>query len=270
MTTLLASPLGLLIGMALGALGGGGSVLAVPVLVYVVGQSPRAAITTSLLVVGVTALGGLVSHWRAGTVRVRSGVLFGLAGVGGSVLGARLHLLLPSTALLGAFAVLMLVAAVAMLRRGRDADTRPVPDGPAPTEGGTATAVRISGGRVALRVLAAGSVVGLLTGLLGVGGGFVIVPALVLVLRFPMPVAVGTSLLVIAINAATALTAQLVGGGHVDWPVVIPFTIAAAIGVLIGSRVAQRVSADRLQQAFAVLLIVVALFVGADATGVIS
>lgn len=269
MTALLASPLGLLIGVALGALGGGGSVLAVPMLVYVVGQSPRAAITTSLLVVGVTALGGLVTHWRAGTVRLRSGLAFGLAGVGGSVLGARLNALLSPAVLLGAFAVLLVVAAAAMLRRTRG--DRPIAGpGATPPAGGPGTAVRVRSGAVAVRVLAAGSAVGLLTGLLGVGGGFVIVPALVLVLRFPMPVAVGTSLLVIAINAATALTTQVVGGGHVDWSVAVPFTVAAAAGVLVGSRVARSVPADRLQQAFAVLLVVVALFVGADATGVVG
>lgn len=270
MTALLASPLGLLIGVALGALGGGGSVLAVPMLVYVVGQSPHAAITTSLLVVGVTALGGLVSHWRAGNVRLRSGAQFGLAGVVGSILGARLHAQLPSTVLLGAFAVLMLVAALAMLRRGTAGADEPLPRAATRAAGGTTTAVRIARSGVALRVLAAGSAVGLLTGLLGVGGGFVIVPALVLALRFPMAVAVGTSLLVIAINAATALVTQTVGGGHVDWSVAIPFTVAAAIGVQVGSRVARSVSAGRLQQAFAVLLVIVALFVGADATGVIS
>ena len=267
MTALLASPLGLLIGVALGALGGGGSVLAVPVLVYVAGQSPQAAITTSLLVVGVTAIGGLASRRRTGTVRVRAGALFGLAGVGGSVLGARLHLLLPPTVLLAAFATLMLVAAVMMLRRDPGAHAHPPT--PGSTDGSGATAVRVERRRgTALRVLAAGTVVGLLTGLLGVGGGFVIVPALVLVLGFPMPPAVGTSLLVIAINAATALTTQLAGGAHVDWPVAIPFTMAAAIGVVVGSRIARRVPAGRLQQAFAVLLIVVALFVGADAVGV--
>lgn len=266
---LIASPLGLVVGLALGALGGGGSILAVPALVYVVGQTPQAATTTSLVVVALASLGGLVGHWRAGNVALVPGLVFGLAGIGGSFAGSHLNAALPPEVLLGLFAVLMLVAAGAMLRRangGRPDRRAEAATGP-PVAVATARDVTVG---LALRVLAAGTVVGFLTGLLGVGGGFVIVPALVLVLRFDMQVAVGTSLLVIAINAAMALAAHVTGPGQVDWGVAVPFTIAALLGVAAGTAIAERVPSEQLTRAFAVLLVAVALYVGADAVGVIA
>lgn len=108
---LLVSPLGFLIGVSLGALGGGGSILAVPVLVYAAGEDPKAATTTSLVVVGATAVGGMVAHLRAGHVRVVPGVLFGLAGVGGSLLGTQMNHRVDENLLLLAFAFLMVIAA---------------------------------------------------------------------------------------------------------------------------------------------------------------
>ncbi len=256
MSGLLASPLGLVVGLALGALGGGGSILAVPALVYVAGQSPQAATTTSLVVVSLVSAGGLVDHWRSGRVRPLPGALFGLAGVAASVLGSRLNAAADPDVLLLAFAALMLVAAVLMRRRtaaeGEDEDAAADPS----TSG-------IDGGTV-LRVLATGSGVGLLTGLFGVGGGFVIVPALVLALGFPMPAAVGTSLLVIIINAVAALATRL-GAGGIEWAVAVPFTLAGLVGVWLGGRVADRVPARRLTRWFALLLIAVALYTGGDA-----
>lgn len=264
MTGLAASPLGLIIGLLLGTLGGGGSVLAVPVLVYVVGQTPQAATSTSLVIVALTALGGLVGHLRAGNVRVGAGMALGLAGAGGSVAGSHINLLLPPRALLITFAVLMTVAAAGMLRRHSAPETA-VHEWRA-TGGGTATVerTRLTSSTVT-RVLIAGTVVGLLTGLFGVGGGFVIVPVLVLVMGFAMPDAVGTSLVVIALNAATALAARMVGGGHIDWSVAWPFTIAGLVGVVLGTALVKRIPADRLTRAFAVLLIVVAAWMTIDA-----
>jgi uncharacterized membrane protein YfcA len=269
---LITLPLGLLVGLALGALGGGGSILAVPALVYVVGQTPQAATSTSLVVVALASLGGLVGHWRSGNVAFVPGLAFGLAGVGGSIAGSHLNAALPADALLGVFAVLMLVASAAMLRRAtRSPDDPPRDDGDVGGRGSVAvrTARRVTPG-LAARVLGAGTVVGFLTGLLGVGGGFVIVPALVLVLGFAMPVAVGTSLLVIAINATMALAAHATGPGQVEWDVALPFTAAALVGVLLGTAITDRVPAGQLTRAFAVLLVAVALYVGADALGVIA
>lgn len=251
MRALLASPLGFLVGLSLGALGGGGSILAVPALVYVAGQEAQAATTTSLVVVGLVALLGVGPHWHGGRVRVRAGVLFGLAGVVGSIAGSRANAEVDPDLLLTAFAAVMLVAAAAMWRRAR-------PHTVEPSGATVATRVRTDAATVA-RVVAGGTVVGLLTGFFGVGGGFVIVPALVLALRFSMPEAVGTSLLVIAINATVALAAR-VGAGSFEWEVIVPFTIAGMFGVLTGNRVANRVAAERLVRWFALLLVAVACY----------
>ena len=130
---IVTSPLGFLIGLSLGALGGGGSILAVPALVYGAGQTPKQATTTSLILVGVTSLIGIVPHWRAGRVRVVPGVIFGLAGVGGSLLGSNWNKAVDPDVLLLAFSVLMLVAAAAMWRRTRaTAEPADVGAGPGP------------------------------------------------------------------------------------------------------------------------------------------
>lgn len=276
MRSLLASPLGFLIGLSLGALGGGGSILAVPALVYAAGQSPKEATTTSLVLVAMTALLGIVPHWRAGRVRLVPGLLFGIAGIGGSLLGSHWNRSVDQDVLLLAFSGLMLVAAWAMWRRNRQtaAPASSVVAGPrsvgaaaastpaapaAPTSAGPAvTDVRLDPATI-VKVLLAGSGVGLLTGFFGVGGGFVIVPALVLALRFEMPVAVGTSLLVITINSLVALSTRL-DAGSIEWGTVIPFTVASVIGVVIGNRLAVRRDARSLQTWFVGLLIVVALY----------
>jgi uncharacterized membrane protein YfcA len=284
MLAVVAIPAGLLIGLSLGALGGGGSILTVPALVYLLHQQPHAATTGSLLIVGITALAGTAAHWRAGRVRPVQGITFGVLGIAGSYAGTRLSASVSPGLLLTLFAVLMLAAAAAMLRRrvpaGRPAPAiLPEPSGApppggmaAPGPGGGTRAVTLDrpaawrhprGGVTAvqaLKVAAAATGVGLLTGFFGVGGGFVIVPALVLALGFEMPAAVGTSLLVIAINSASALTARLGGGISLDWPLLGVFTLAALAGTLAGNRVASRVSASRLTAAFTGLLIAVAVY----------
>lgn len=275
MRALLVSPFGFVIGFALGALGGGGSILAVPVLVYAAGQTPSEATTTSLLIVTGASLFGLVGHWRAGRVRPWAGVLFGLVGIGGSIAGTALNRQLDGDVLLAAFSVLILVAAWRMIT-GCASCTRvgeaaaigggATPSDPGVVHGGTTLRTRISAIslRQAVLVAAAGTGVGFLTGLFGVGGGFVIVPALTLVLGFSMPDAIGTSLLVIAINATVALAAR--GGvGAVDWAVALPFTLAAFIGVAAGVRAADRLPAQTLLRWFAALLVAVALYTGAQA-----
>jgi uncharacterized membrane protein YfcA len=255
---LLASPLGLLIGVSLGALGGGGSILAVPALVYAAGQSPKHATTTSLVLVAITAVIAIVPHWRAGRVRVSAGTLFGLVGIGGSLLGSRWNDAADPDVLLLAFAGLMLVAAAAMWRRTR----RP---SPAPARSLSAAAAHTAALTTpvdvikVLKVVVAGTVVGLLTGFFGVGGGFVIVPALVLALGFTMPEAVGTSLLVITINSAVALSTRL-QTGSIEWATVIPFTVASLVGVAIGTRLASTKDSTSLQRWFVVLLVAVAIY----------
>ncbi len=287
MTLLLAVVLGLLIGLSLGALGGGGSILTVPALVYAVGESAQAATTGSLVIVGITAAVAAVGHARAGRVRWGAGLAFGVAGVLASLVGTRLNARVSPGALLVCFAVLMVVAAAAMLaktmvpaRLSELADDEEAARLRAPAHAGTrvSSSPAVPGaagasdagegarstGRstltTAVKVLAAGLVVGFLTGFLGVGGGFIIVPALVLSLRYEMPTAVGTSLLVISLNSGVALLAR---GGHetFHWSVIVPFTLAAIAGSTAGKRVADRASGPSLTRAFAVLLLVVAGYV---------
>lgn len=273
MTLVLAVGLGLLIGLALGALGGGGSILTVPALVYVFGEPPHAAATASLIVVGVTAVSGTLTHARAGTVQWKQGFTFGVLGILGAFAGSRLSAAVDPQLLLFGFAVLMLLAAAAMLRRvGRDSADAPGHSEDDGDRQGTETRrarpsnTLVSGPRLQGRrvggVGPTASAVGLLTGFFGVGGGFVVVPALVLVLGFEMRVAVGTSLLIVAVNAATALAARL-SSVEVDWAVVLPFTVAAIAGAAGGGRLAGRVRPQTLARAFAYLLVVLAGYVTA-------
>jgi len=268
MTLAWALLLGVAIGLSLGALGGGGSILTVPALVYVLGEPARAATTGSLVIVGVTALISALGHARAGNVRWGPGLTFGAIGVVSSVFGTQLNKRIDANLLLLAFAALMLVAAGAMLRRARA--RRPAP--PAPPErrpagpAGVQTLARPAPAPArtdrarALRVALAGLVVGFLTGFLGVGGGFIVVPALVMSLGYPMPIAVGTSLLVIGINSFASL-AERAGSASFHWSVIVPFTLAAIAGLFLGRGLAGRVSATSLTRAFAGLLIAVGLYV---------
>lgn len=262
---LLASPLGFLIGVSLGALGGGGSILAVPVLVFVAGQEPGDATTTSLFVVGVASLLGAYGHWRSGRVRVGSGLVFGVVGIAGSLAGSALNRRLDGDVLLLAFAGLILVAAWRITAGcpscTRSGETNAVNQ---PAEGAVQARPRALTPRRVLTIAAAGTFVGFLTGLFGVGGGFVIVPALALVLGFTMPEAVGTSLLVIAVNSAVALAARA-GVGPIDWGTTLLFTAAATGGVGVGQQIADRIEPATMQRAFAALLVAVAIYTGTKA-----
>lgn len=280
MRALLASPLGFLIGLSLGALGGGGSILAVPALVYAAGQGPKAATSTSLLLVGITALVGMVTHLRAGRVRVSLGVAFGLTGVGGSIAGTALNHRLDADVLLLAFSGVVIVAAWRMsaghIRTPAPAAAAGVVPALAGASGASAPADRVTSagfGRFVsgldptqvVLVLVTGTGVGFLTGLFGVGGGFVIVPALVLVLRLPMPEAVGTSLLIIAINSSVALATRL-ATTSIDFGVALPFLVAAIIGVVAGGRLSGRLDPHRSRVWFAGLLVAVAIYVAIRAS----
>jgi len=293
---LLAIPIGVLIGLSLGGLGGGGSILTVPALVYLLGVSPHSATTASLIIVGITSLAGVAVHLRAGRVRARSGITFGVLGAGGAFLGSRLSASIHPDVLLTAFAALMAGTAVMMLRRratagpaqkapaqkapAQLASSQEIPGGEPPPVPARASArpggiaVRPAppltplaaqrAGRVApAKVAAAATIVGLVTGFFGVGGGFMVVPALVLALGFEMPAAVGTSLLVIAINSASALLSRLDTHVHIAPGLLLGFTAAAITGTIAGSRIAARVRPERLAGAFAVLMIVVAVYTAA-------
>jgi uncharacterized membrane protein YfcA len=263
----LALPIGLLIGLSLGALGGGGSILTVPALVYLLGQDPRAATTGSLLIVGITALAGMAAHYRAGRVRVAQGVVFGVLGIAGAYVGSRLSATVAPAVLLAAFSVLMLVVAAMMVVRRR-AQLRTMTAGEVETGSPRRPVLQLRPTFVCdcprvLKVVVTASAVGLLTGFFGVGGGFVVVPALVLALGFTMPVAVGTSLLVIAINSTSALLSRMGHGVHLDWLLIGVFTLAAVVGSLLGGRLATRVHPQKLTAAFTILLVAVALYTAA-------
>lgn len=281
-------PLGLAIGLVMGVLGAGGSILSVPALVYLLGEDPTTATTTSLVIVAVASLAGMVAHARAGRVRWKDGVIVGLLGIAGSWLGSNVAVGLDPQVLLLGFAVLLLGAAWAMLARrpGAEEPLRPsLPAAPAQTTEGeagaeaagaetsearvVAAAVGFGAARLILasvaRLAVGASGVGLLTGLFGVGGGFVVVPMLVLLLDFPMTAAVGTSLLVIAINATTALVGRLSAAPDLDWGVIVPFAASAVVGVLLGARLAGRLPALLITRVFAGILVALGLFVGASA-----
>jgi uncharacterized membrane protein YfcA len=244
---LLALPFGLAIGLSLGLVGGGGSILAVPVLVYVLGEPVKAATTESLLIVGATALLGALDHAGAGRVRWRVALAFGTAGAVGSLGGTELNRAVGSRSLLLAFAALLLVAATAMVR-GRGEPRR--------------VEIEPRGADLWLRVVPIGLATGVLTGFFGVGGGFVVVPALAILLGLPLRTAVGTSLAVISITSAAALAAHLAVArspeGRIDWTVAGAFTGAAVAGALAGSRAGRRVPVHRLAHGFAALVVVVA------------
>jgi uncharacterized membrane protein YfcA len=240
---ILALVAGAVVGLALGGLGGGGSVLAVPALIYLLGFSPVAATTASLIIVAATSASSLAAHARDGNVRWRAGLLFAAAGIGPAMLGGLAAGRIPAPALTVAFSVVAAVAAGRMLRPGRPAPHRPVRP-----------------------VVAAGAGAGLgaVTGLLGVGGGFLAVPALVGVLGLRMKAAVGTSLLVIVINSLAALATRTGTADGLDWAVIAPFTGAAILGAWDGKRLAAKISGDRLQHVFAHLLLAVAAFMLLD------
>jgi uncharacterized membrane protein YfcA len=238
----LAVVLSVFVGVSLGLLGGGGSILAVPLLVYVAGMDAKEAIATSLLVVGTTSAVALIPHARAGRVRWRTGLLFGAAGMVGAYAGGRVAEFIPGTVLLVAFSLMMLATAVAMIR-GRRA-----PSKPAHTE--------LPVGRVLLD----GVVVGLVTGLVGAGGGFLIVPALVLLGGLPMSVAVGTSLLVIAMKSFAGLAGYL-ASVQIDWPIALAITGAAVLGSLVGSRLTGLVPPDTLRKGFGWFVVVMGVVV---------
>ncbi|TDU88850.1 hypothetical protein EV138_2401 [Kribbella voronezhensis] len=267
MTIVLAAVAGALIGLSLGALGGGGSILAVPVLSYLLGQSAVQATTGSLVVVGVTSVVGAITAHRASSVLLGRGVAFGVVAIGGALLGGHLSTQVPPAVLMASFAALMLVIGGVMTwrqlhhsRHPRIA-TRPALDDPIITFAPTFACACPR----ALKVLLTATVVGLLTGFLGVGGGFLVVPALVLSLGLPIRYAAGTSLVVITITSAAALVARTGSGASPDWAVVILLTAVSAGAAVLGARFAGKVGNDRLSAAFTVLVVVVALYTAARA-----
>ncbi len=244
---LAASPLGALIGVLMGAFGGGGSLLAVPLLVYVVGQDVREAQATSLVIVIVASIIALAAYAHGDQVRRRAGATFGLAAGLSALAGSALSQGLNPDVLLLAFTPLMLAGAYAMVS---DSARRPSQFQP----------WRLGIKRASvIRVVGYGLLVGWVIGLFGVGGGFVIVPVLVLGLRFSITEAIATSLLVIVIGSSFALV-ERIASGDVDWAIAIPLSVAAGFGAIAGRSLAGRVDSEGLRRAFAGLIVVAAAY----------
>ena len=220
------------IGVSLGFFGGGGSILTVPLLVYVFGLTPKQAIASSLVVVGIASLSAALQHWRAGNFRLREGLLFGSAGMTGAYLGGRVSEFLDGGVLLLLFAGMMMLTSIAMWRGRR-----------APASGARGKG---AGAKLLLQGLAVGS----FTGLVGAGGGFLIVPALALWADLPMPAAVGTSLFVIVLNSAAGFVGYA-SHVRVDPPLVTAVALCAVAGSFGGARLARRVDPRSLRKAFA-------------------
>ena len=252
MTLTLALVLGVAVGILLGLLGGGGSILAVPVLVYAFGLPLSEAIPTSLLVIGVASATGAIPKVWARLIEWRLAAIFAATGIAGTLVGTALGRHLPESAVMIGFAIVMIIAGARMLRSNDDV--------------GTACKTGISGinwRRCAPRSIPTGFGVGVLTGLFGVGGGFLIIPALVLLLGIEMSVAIGTSLVVIVANSAAGLLAQADGLGG-NWTLTAAFAGAAIVGSLVAGRFSTRIDTDRLRKWFAYLVFVVAGYVLLD------
>lgn len=230
----ITAALAVLVGVTLGLLGGGGSILTVPLLAYVAGLDTKEAIATSLLVVGVTSAFAVIAHARAGRVRWRTGLIFGAAGMAGAYAGGLLARFIPGPVLMLAFAAMMVATAVAMLRgrkpapEGSESPARPLPMG---------------------RILLDGAVVGLVTGLVGAGGGFLVVPALALLGGLPMPVAVGTSLVVITMKSFAGF-AGYASTVQIDWRLAGIVATAAVLGSFAGGRLTAIIDPDALRKGF--------------------
>lgn len=255
--TVLAAVLALIVGLVFGLLGAGGSILTVPIMVYALKQDPKVAIVMSLPIVGGVALVGVTRHWRAGNVDLRTAIPFGIAAMVGAFGGAKLARFLSGGTQLTLLAVLMVGAAISMLRNASTSAGATAQDpatGPAPSATGSRDR------EVGPMVLGVGLLTGVLTGIVGIGGGFLLVPALVLLAKVPMKEAVGTSLVVITLNTIAGYLGYL-GTVSVPWNLVAMFGGLAAVGILVGTALLPKVPQSTLKRAFAVLLLLVSAFI---------
>jgi uncharacterized membrane protein YfcA len=246
---LLSLLLGGTIGLLLGLLGGGGSILTLPVLVYIIGQNVHSATGMSLAIVGSSALLGAILHSRKGDVRLRSGILLGFMSMLGAVPGVWLNRAVAGETILVLFSILMIVVAINLLRSKPSSSQKPE----------TGSPCKLYTSKDWLKITAIGLLVGLLTGFFGVGGGFIIVPALVLVANFSTHQAVGTSLLAIFITSFSGFLSNMVFGG-LDLEILLIFVVGGSVGVLSGTALASRVSGRTLNRTFSIFILCIALY----------
>lgn len=249
-----------LVGISLGLIGGGGSILTVPILVYVLGINPVLATSYSLFIVGSTSLVGAFNNYRKGLVSIKTALLFGLSSITTvfitrkilmpaipEVLFSNSHFhITQATATMVLFAILMLMASIAMIRNKDE---------------GEELAVKNDGHSTQLgKLLLYGIGIGLATGFLGAGGGFLIIPALVLLIKMPMKKAIGTSLLIIALNSLIGFTGDI---GHfvIDWTFLISITLIAVTGIFIGGFFAKKINDEKLKKAFGWFVLVMGIYI---------
>lgn len=237
--------LALVVGISLGLLGGGGSILTVPILTYIVGLDPREAIAASLFIVGVTSLVGLIPHARAGRVAWKVGAAFGIASMVGAFIGGLAGGHINGHILMVLFAAMMVATAVAMIQGRRKASS---------AQAGTTTSSR------SWRIIGDGLGVGAATGLVGAGGGFLVVPALTLLGGLPMATAVGTSLVVIGVKSFAGLSGYLLSV-QFNWVLILVFTAVAILGSVIGSHAAGRVKEESLRKGFGYFVFIMGIIV---------
>jgi len=253
MTWIIGHFLAACIGISLGLIGGGGSVLALPILVYVMGIPPKSAIAMTLVIVGTVSLLGVIPHWRAKNVNFKTALIFGSATMLGAFFGAKIATLpvVSETFQMLLFAVMMLLAAVFMIRRSSQ---------PVTADNSLILYPSPICKYCWLWLMTEGLGVGVLTGLVGVGGGFAIVPALVLLGKVPMKQAIGTSLLIIVFNSVAGFLGYV---GHVslNWNLMLSFIVAASAGTILGAYMAEFVPANKLQKSFGYFLLAVAALV---------
>jgi uncharacterized membrane protein YfcA len=238
---IVAMVLAILVGLSLGALGSGGSIITIPVLVYVAGVPAESAVGMSLVIVGATSLVGALLHLKRGNVALKPSLLFAATGMAGAYIGSAGTHLLSRRSLMLLFAGIMLVVGIRMWR---------------------STVGTLAKGLFSVpRCLLVGLAVGLLTGFLGIGGGFLIVPALVLYAGLDSRTAVGTSLAVITLNSITGVAGQL-RFANLDWPLLVGFLAFALGGMVLGAILANRLAEARLRRLFATTVLILAVAVG--------
>jgi len=245
---------GAITGIVLGLFGSGGSIIAMPALMYLLNVEAKSAIAMSMGIVAVTATFSGWDNWRRGNVNLKVAVMFGLFGVIGTYGGARLGVYTPVQIQLTLFALVMYAAAYKMLQRKKQ------PAGQLATAGGPPLPEEKVISAHMGHIAAHGIGVGVLTGLVGVGGGFLIVPALVLLSGIPMKIAIGTSLVIVAAKSYSGF-AGYVGAVPVDWTTMALFTTVTVAGSFIGTRIAHRFSQETLKRSFGIFLVFVASYI---------
>ena len=266
---------GSIVGLSLGLTGGGGAIFAVPLLAYGLGVPAREAVTTSLVSVGLTSFVGFLGKWRKGEAELRTGLLFAIAGMLGAPFGTWLAKQIPENWLMLMFSGLMITIAWKMWKKGAGAAIAGqvcipvetsgqqldgyVKDGPGCQRDASGQLILTS--RCARMLLLVGVASGTLSGMFGVGGGFIIVPALILFSSMSMSRAVGTSLLVISLVSVSGLASQLWGGQSITFSITALFATGGMLGLWLGLMIGHRLSASMLQRVFSVAILLVAMFV---------